>query len=146
MKPRPSFSQQPEQFRFVNRFGSRFLKNRIRMMNQVTKYHRSWPVYTFLLAVTALVTTMAAVEKHKNAPLIWKTQEPAPKPAVVRPTTVRKRTVPSVDSKTGGKTAPALALASEPVAAGDSVKDLAEITVIGTEKRGRYAMRKGERL
>ncbi|MFD1142474.1 hypothetical protein ACFQ4C_15215 [Larkinella insperata] len=143
MKTKPSFSQHPEQFRFVNRFGPRFLKNRIRMMNQTAQYRRSWPVYVFLLAVMSLVTTMAAVVKQKRKtgqPVVTK---PVEKPVTTR-SLVQRKAVPQKALNSVGE--PIMTVIKETTTAPDSVHNLAEVTVVGVEKRSRYVVHKGERL
>lgn len=145
MKKNSLFPQRPEQFRFVNHFGPRFLKNRIRMMNQTAKYRRSWPVYVFLLAAMSLVTTMAAVVKHQRKPLERVPAKPVVK-SVTGKSANRKGVATAVALKTKAVEKPVEKWVEQPAPVLDSVHNLREITVIDAEKLGRYVVRKADRL
>ncbi|MGA0557165.1 hypothetical protein ACO2Q8_10965 [Larkinella sp. VNQ87] len=146
MKISPLFSQRPERFAFVNRFGSRFLKNRIRMMNQKTKYRWSWPVYVFLFAITGLVTTMAAVEKRNRTtqPLVLKKETPeravAKVSSRVKPASFRAEPAAAVLAESSGKEAEIGLIAL------DSAKTVAEEKSDAVERKSRYVVQKGEVL
>ncbi|RAJ97884.1 hypothetical protein LX87_02790 [Larkinella arboricola] len=143
MKKKPAFWHRPEQFSFVNPFGPRFLKNRIRMMNQTARYRRSWPVYVFLLALVSLVTTMAAVVKQKRKTGAPVAAKPVEKPVITR-SAIPKKAMPGKDPKTVEK--PVITLIERPATVPDSVRNLAGVTVTDIEKQSRYAVRKGDRI
>ncbi|GAB3268526.1 hypothetical protein GCM10027347_38030 [Larkinella harenae] len=134
-------SKQPEEFRFVNRFGGRFLKNRIRMMNQREKYRRSWPVYVFLVAVMGLVSSMAAVEKKKKAEWIKGPNKTVSKsePSVAahkKPTVLSSKGVRKVDEPTPEK----------PLTAPDSTQVTVEPAVAEVKSQSRYVVEQGDML
>ncbi|RRB12506.1 hypothetical protein [Larkinella knui] len=138
------FPREPAQFRFVNQFGPRFLKNRIQMMNRATRSRRSWLVYVVLFAVTGLVTAVAAVEKQQKAPLTWikKKPEASSKPVAVHSVMIRQRHLVA-DLEAVQK--PVEELVAKPVVSlPDSAQILEEVPTVKIEKQSRYVAQKGK--
>ncbi|RRA98668.1 hypothetical protein [Larkinella rosea] len=151
MKPKMRSPQRPEQFRFVNRFGAHFLKNRIQMMNNAAKSRRSWAVYVLLFAVTGLVTTMAAVEKQKKQPLTWVKKKSVSTPtlqSVISPAPVVEKTVPVGDPKIPEKPVAELVEkpAETPTVLPDNAPIVDEVAVPETKLQSRYVIRKDNML
>ncbi|GAB3328272.1 hypothetical protein GCM10027299_30240 [Larkinella ripae] len=112
-------------------------------MNQTAKYRRSWPVYVFLVAVMGLVTTMAAVQKQKKTTPGWVQKKPAPAP---RTTARSLRAHHPLKANRAFNPAFQAELAEKPGAVLDSVRDLAEVTVVAPPKQSRYVMQQGNLL
>lgn len=151
MKPKNPSPQRPEQFRFVNRFGAHFLKNRIQMMNYAAKSRRAWAVYLLLFAVTGLVTTMAAVEKQKKEPLALMKKKPVLKPtpkSAISSSPVTAQTTPNAVPKIPEKSLAELVEkpAENPVVVSNAEPVLDEAPVPETKLQSRYVVRKDNLL
>jgi hypothetical protein len=148
MKTNGIFRQHPEQFRFVNQFGPRFLKNRIQMMNQASQSGRSWLVYLVLFTVTGLVTTVAAVEKPKKPAMALVKKKPV---VTAKSIPVFSAVVDQVDLPTESDLKivpkPVEKLVEKPVVIlPDSAQVIDEKPLVKTEKQSRYIARQGNLL